>query len=55
MGFPVPGVIDDIADGADFWATNSSVEERRAYLSAIIRHISDDDKQVVANFIKGRK
>jgi hypothetical protein len=54
LGFPVPGVIDDIADGADFWATNSSVEERRAYLSAIIRHISDDDKQVVANFIKGR-
>lgn len=54
LGFPVPGVIDDIADEADFWATNSSVEERRAYLSAIIRHISNDDKQIVANFIKGR-
>lgn len=54
FGFPVPGVIDEIADEADWWATNSNVEERRAYLSAIIRHISDDDKQIVANFIKGR-
>lgn len=54
LGFPVPGVIDEIADEADFWATNSSKEERRAYISAIIRHISDDDRKVVANFIMGR-
>lgn len=55
LGFPVPGVIDDLASEADFWATNSTEEERRAYISAIIRHISDDDRKVVANFIMGRK
>ena len=54
LGFPVPGVIDEIADEADWWATTSSKEERRAYISAIIRHISEDDQKVVANFIMGR-
>ena len=48
-GGPMPPFDEQIEYDAQFWASIATQAERRAYLIAILKHMSDDDKKIIAN------
>lgn len=52
-GYPMAPFGDEIIDDATFWANLASDEERRAYLVAILKHMSDIDKKTIARKLTG--
>jgi len=53
MGYPLPPFGDEILDDAQYWANHASDSERRAYLVAILKHMTDGDKKTVVSKLSG--